>query len=173
MTRVLRWICGEVIQLRLAEFLETEMSRPSPWLGSDTGALKLDARIVIFKNPKQSAALVARAADCKLWLGLAGLFAHGKACSCCWLLFHHGAAAQNASRRIRPNILKLVTASTDHEMAAMLTPSYRGKVQATSTIRIYRIGSGYILIEVGIGYVATTEVQNTASRQAACAIERI
>src|SRR5215472_11691382 len=87
-------------------------------------------------------------------------------------LFHHGAAAQDAGRRIGTDILKLVSASTDHEMAAMLTPNYGRKSQAAATIRIYSIGPRYIRKEVGIGYVASAEVHNTTSRAAACAIER-
>src|SRR5262245_19119954 len=82
-------------------------------------------------------------------------------------LFHHGAAAQDAGRKVGTDILKLVSASTDHEMAAMLTPNYGRKSQAAATIRIYSIGPRYIRNEVGIGYVASAEVHKTTSRAAA------
>src|SRR5215471_12057158 len=89
----------------------------------------------------------------------------------CPLLFHHRAKALDPARRIRTNVLKLVSPIANHEMAASRPIRYC-PIEGARTIRIHSIGPGYVLIELGIDYDATTEVQHEGCCEAACAIER-
>ena len=62
--------------------------------------------------------------------------------SYCRLLLHHGTAGYDAGIGVGTNILKLVSASTDHEVAAMEPRQSHG----ASTVRIHGIGPGEIQI---------------------------
>ena len=84
------------------------------------------------------------------------------------LLFDHGTADYDASVGVGTNILKLVSASADHEVAAMVQKSH-----GASTVRIHGIGPGEILTPTVIQYDAATEVEDSARRETARAIERI
>ena len=94
-----------------------------------------------------------------------------RSCSACRLLFHHGAAVQVALGSAGSDILKLLSAIADHEMTATRQATSR-PIHGAGTIRVYSIGPGDILIELGIEYDATTDVEDQACREAACAIER-
>src|SRR6266403_1784250 len=88
--------------------------------------------------------------------------------SYCRLLLHHGTADYNTGVGVGTYILELVSASADHEVAAMVRPSH-----GAGTVRIHSIGPGDILTPTHIEYDAATEVQDQTCREAACAIERI
>src|SRR6266550_617262 len=62
--------------------------------------------------------------------------------SYCLLLLHHGTAGYDAGIGVGTNILKLVSASTDHEVAAMEPRQSHG----ASTVRTHGIGPGEIQI---------------------------
>src|SRR5262249_43116017 len=100
----------------------------------------------------------------------AGFFGYGASFSCT-LLFHHRADALDATRRIGTDILKLVSASADHEMAARLPVRHR-PIDGAGAICIHSIGAGDVLIELGIDYDPTAEVQDEGCGEAACPIER-
>ena len=55
------------------------------------------------------------------------------------LLFHHGTPDYDAGIGVSTNILKLVSASADHEVAAM---ALRNQSHAASNVRIHGIGPG-------------------------------
>ena len=88
--------------------------------------------------------------------------------SYCLLLLDHGTADYVAAGGVGINILKFVSASADHEVAAT-DPS---KSHGASAVRIDGIGAGEIQIPIIAGYKAATEVEDQTSRDAACAIER-
>jgi hypothetical protein len=90
--------------------------------------------------------------------------------SYCLLLLHHGTGDYDAGIGVGTNILKLVSASADHEVAAMGRPSH-----GASTVRIHSIvpGEKGIQTPIRIEYDAATEVEGSTRREAACAIKRI
>jgi hypothetical protein len=88
--------------------------------------------------------------------------------SYCLLLLDHGTAGYVAAGGACIHILKLVSASADHEVAAMVTRESHG----AGTVRIHGIGPGEILTPTLIEYQAATEVEDSTRRDAACAIER-
>jgi hypothetical protein len=87
----------------------------------------------------------------------------------CLLLLDHGTAEYDSGIGVGTNILKLVSASADHEVAAMVPRQSHG----AGTVRIQGIGPGEILTLTRIEYIAATEVEDSTRREAARAIERI
>jgi hypothetical protein len=83
-------------------------------------------------------------------------------------LFHHRTADYDAAGWVGTNILKLITASADHEVAA----TDPRKSHGAGTVRIDGIGAGEIQIPIIADYKAATEVEDHTCREAACAIER-
>src|SRR5947208_15616901 len=88
--------------------------------------------------------------------------------SYCLLLFDHGSAGYVAAGGVGINILKFVSASANHEVAA----TDPRKIHGASTVRIHGIGSGEIQIPIIAEYKAATEVEDQTCREAACAIKR-
>src|SRR5436190_5417095 len=86
----------------------------------------------------------------------------------CLLLLDHGTAGYVAACGVCINILKLVSASANHEVAA----TDPRKSHGASTVRIHGIGSGEIQIPIIAEYKAATEVEDQTCREAACAIKR-
>src|SRR6266536_2010737 len=77
--------------------------------------------------------------------------------SYCRLLLDHGTAEYDAGIGVGTNILKLVSASADHEVAAMVPRQSHG----AGTVRIHGIGPGEILTPTRIEYIAATDVEAT------------
>ena len=86
----------------------------------------------------------------------------------CLLLLDHGTAGYVAACGVCINILKLVSASANHEVAA----TDPRKSHGASTVRIHGIGSGENQIPIIAEYKAATEVEDQTCREAACAIKR-
>src|SRR5262245_1521772 len=82
------------------------------------------------------------------------------------LLFHHGTSGYLAGGGT--NILKLVSASADHEMEAMPSRQSHG----AGTVRIHGICPGEIQIPIITEYKPATEVEDQKCRESACAIKR-
>ena len=89
--------------------------------------------------------------------------------SYCLLLLHHGTADYDAGIGVSTNIPELVSASADHEVAAMP----RRQSHGAGTVRIHGIGPGEILTSTLIEYDAATKVEDGTRREAARAIERV
>jgi hypothetical protein len=66
------------------------------------------------------------------------------------------------------NILKLVSASADHEVEAML----KRQIHGAGTVRIHGICPGEIQISIITDYKPATEVEDQKCRESACAIKR-
>src|SRR5262245_7763209 len=88
----------------------------------------------------------------------------------CPLLLDHGTADQDAGIGVGTNILELVSASADYEVAAMFLKSH-----GASTVRIHGIGPREkgIQAPIRIEYSAATEVEDSTRREAARAVERV
>src|SRR5262245_60872154 len=82
------------------------------------------------------------------------------------LLFHHGTSVYLAGGGT--NILKLVSASADHEMEAMP----KRQIHDAGTVRIHGICPGEIQIPIITDYKPTTKVEDQKHRESACAIKR-